>query len=321
MSKEDSVLLVGLGAIGSILYARLKNKGYSVICLTSERGYKIINKNGLYVKLLKSDMKRFTPEVYYDLPKKFIFNRCIICTKSYNNKTVSTYLEPYLEENATLLLMQNGLNIERPFLNLSKDFVINRAITSMGATRINTDHIYEKGKGETEIGHINHKQKEKTSYWVELCNNIDLKTTYSPNIERSIWLKTIINCVINPLGALTGLTNGEIFQHKSLEKLSEKIILEILKVVPDNLNISLLETKKRILTVIELTKENKCSMLQDIQRGNKTEIGYLNAEIVHLGKEQSKNLPINAALTDLIQKLEKNKLTAEIALLELKKIL
>ncbi|MFX1577776.1 MAG: ketopantoate reductase family protein, partial [Promethearchaeota archaeon] len=50
--------------------------------------------------------------------------------------------------------------------------------------------------------------------------------------------------------------------------------------------------------------ENRTSMLQDILRGRKTEIEFLNGKIVELGTRHKIPTPVNETLTQLIHFLE-----------------
>ncbi len=58
------------------------------------------------------------------------------------------------------------------------------------------------------------------------------------------------------------------------------------------------------------------SMLQDLKKGKKTEIDYLNGYVSKLGKELGIKTPINDEMTSLIKKIELNYLTPDISLLK-----
>ncbi|MCK5304169.1 MAG: hypothetical protein KAJ72_02895, partial [Candidatus Heimdallarchaeota archaeon] len=55
MSSKNTILIAGLGAIGSILFSRLERKNANIVCLTSNRGTKEIRKKGLVVQLFSDD--------------------------------------------------------------------------------------------------------------------------------------------------------------------------------------------------------------------------------------------------------------------------
>ena len=63
-------------------------------------------------------------------------------------------------------------------------------------------------------------------------------------------------------------------------------------------------SREFILNIIEKTRNNKCSMLQDIERGRRTEIDFMNGFIVRESSRYGLKTPINAAITELIRYLE-----------------
>ncbi|OPZ59691.1 MAG: 2-dehydropantoate 2-reductase [Deltaproteobacteria bacterium ADurb.Bin510] len=62
----------------------------------------------------------------------------------------------------------------------------------------------------------------------------------------------------------------------------------------------------RQLLEVELppTRAHRASMLQDLERGRRTEIDSLNGAIVRYGAELGLSTPVNATITALIRALE-----------------
>ncbi|NIW12581.1 MAG: 2-dehydropantoate 2-reductase, partial [Candidatus Thorarchaeota archaeon] len=58
----------------------------------------------------------------------------------------------------------------------------------------------------------------------------------------------------------------------------------------------------------EMTAKNKNSMLQDIEKGKRTEIDFINGAILNLGKRNGIKTPLNKVLTHLVRGLEANRL-------------
>ena len=64
------------------------------------------------------------------------------------------------------------------------------------------------------------------------------------------------------------------------------------------------ESKEFITQVIQKTRDNKCSMLQDIERGRRTEIDFINGFIARESQARGLKAPVNTAITDLIRHIE-----------------
>ena len=60
---------------------------------------------------------------------------------------------------------------------------------------------------------------------------------------------------------------------------------------------------EQLRTVLEATRGNRCSMLQDIRSGRETEIDALNGEICRRGEMVGLQTPLNHALASIIEHL------------------
>ena len=58
-----------------------------------------------------------------------------------------------------------------------------------------------------------------------------------------------------------------------------------------------------INSIIEKTADNKCSMLQDIENNQMTEIDAINGEIVRIANREGIPVPYNKKITTEIKKL------------------
>lgn len=322
MKQDKSILLVGLGAIGSVLFSRLVRKGYKVICVTSLKSAKLIRRKGIRVKL-SSDVspQLHNCEVYTEIPEKYLFSICIVSTKSWLNEVLVEDLEKWLTPEASLILFQNGLNIEKPFLNLQNEWKITRIITSLAALRKEKNHAIEASIGDTFVGSINHKDESEIQQIIDLLSEIGLSVELSEDIQKHIWLKVITNSSIGPLSAITGLLNGDVLKDSFLNRIISSIIDEILQVAPEELLLKYEDAYNLVDRIVDQTADHKSSMLQDIENESQTEISTLNGEITKIAEEKGIDVPINAKLVELISKISKDNFPKELAVLELRSII
>ena len=71
------------------------------------------------------------------------------------------------------------------------------------------------------------------------------------------------------------------------------------------LNINRQTPIEKAFKVAKMTAKNKNSMLQDIEKGKRTEIDYINGALVKSGEKLGVSCPINTVLTALVKGLEK----------------
>ncbi|MCE7741958.1 MAG: 2-dehydropantoate 2-reductase [Candidatus Heimdallarchaeota archaeon] len=321
MKKDKTILLVGLGAIGSVIYRRLVLHDYKVVCLTNVKSSKFIRRKGLRVKLSTDEsLKLHNCEVYGELPEKHIFDRCIISTKSWVNEFLVEDLMKHLRTSASIMLLQNGLNIEDPFLNANNNWKIYRGLTSLAAYRNQVNEAYEASIGTTKIGPINNDETDLLDEWKDLLTEIGLSVIISENIQKDIWLKATVNCTIGPLAAITELKNGDILSDIFLNRIVNYVLHEIISVAPENSSISFEDAMKLLEEITTETSKHKASMLQDIQAERRTEIDVLNGQIIKLAESKGIEVPTNKKLVELVKKVSDKSVPKEQIILELRSL-
>jgi 2-dehydropantoate 2-reductase len=138
-----------------------------------------------------------------------------------------------------------------------------------------------------------------------LLKKSGLKTRLTVDIKKEEWTKLIVNCVINPLTAVLRVRNNEIDAPR-LKEIRHMIVEEC----------SLVAKAEGIHFEHGLENEIDCkikgytnysSMYQDIVKGNRTEISFLNAKILELGRKHGIRTPVNETLVGLIRFLEAKK--------------
>ncbi len=91
------------------------------------------------------------------------------------------------------------------------------------------------------------------------------------NINETRWAKWYANSIINPVAALSGLENDKLIE-AGLRPLIEKLSLEVSEIMPSEE--ALIQGRSVLEWLLEYSS-NKCSMLQDIEKGLPTEIDFL----------------------------------------------
>ncbi|KAK4232763.1 ketopantoate reductase PanE/ApbA C terminal-domain-containing protein [Achaetomium macrosporum] len=128
--------------------------------------------------------------------------------------------------------------------------------------------------------------------------------------------KLVVNSVINPLTAMYRCKNGEAFTRKEGQQLRDALVEEAGAVVR-----ALLATRDDVAVkadfwgdglrnyveqIAYLTRENKSSMLQDIEAGRKTEIDYINGYLVRQAKRLRLPCEHHERIVQQIKELEAN---------------
>ncbi len=91
------------------------------------------------------------------------------------------------------------------------------------------------------------------------------------DIDTFRWAKWYANSIINPIAALSGLANNRL-KGAGLRPLIDTLSLEVSQLLPTD---DALTEGNRILEWLLENSPNRCSMLQDREKGQKTEIEFL----------------------------------------------
>jgi 2-dehydropantoate 2-reductase len=144
--------------------------------------------------------------------------------------------------------------------------------------------------------------------------NKAVPTEISSDIRGAHWAKLLWN-LNTAVPAVTGLTFQELNPYPQIRALNVNLMKEGLEVIKiagiktsdlPGMPLSLMETMaKTPLPASFLGKLPMLgSILQSIKRGKRTEVDYLNGEIVNLGKNKGIPTPFNSLIVELVHQVE-----------------
>lgn len=254
------------------------------------------------------------------------YDICIIATKYQAMPALAKQILPYLKEDSLVVAMQNGICIDMLADVVGK----NRAVGCMigfGATMTAGGEVNMTSKGEFIIGMSEGYSSGKLEFLKKMLETV-LPTSITENIVGALYSKLIINSCINSLGAATGKTLGEVLKHLQARniflaiaregisvanKMGLKVppyngILEYKMLLISNAKIynSIVKTLFRLIGSLKYG-DVKVSMLQSLERGEKTEIDIFNGYIARMGKEVGVPTPVNDQITQMIKDIETGK--------------
>ena len=139
-----------------------------------------------------------------------------------------------------------------------------------------------------------------------LLTGAGIETSIVDDIRKEIWTKAMVNAAINPLATILRQKNGALRGDKGLLRMMEAVVEEgVLVAGARGIALSKKEVFSRTLEVVDQTSENRCSMLQDVERGRRTEVDRMNGAIVDMGKISGIETPLNQVHASLKHAIEK----------------
>ena len=175
-------------------------------------------------------------------------------------------------------------------------------VTGNGISKIKAGISEHRGLGFTYLGNLS---ESKSNLLQNISKNLKeegMDCRIVENIEEFVWLKTVINSAINPIATLAEVKNGKL-GNPELNDEVKKLCEESTKIAYSNSIKLPLDPWKEINKIIEKTADNKCSMLQDLENNQQTEIDAINGELIRIGKKLSINTIYNQQVFSEINKL------------------
>lgn len=290
------IVVLGAGAVGSLYGAKL-SKFYDVTLVARQKHADEINKNGL--KITGKENNTYKLKAITKIDKIEDDTLILLTTKVYDSKKAIEDIKNLIKKDTVILCLQNGLYSE----DIVKDVVGNKCLVLRG---ISNCGVFFLKAGSINYSTNDYNIIEKSRISDELVGALKksgLGCDVSENIKQEEWKKLIINCLINPISTLLRKENKAVAD-ENLNPLKKLIADECLKVAEkDGIKFDI-DFVKMVNEIIK-DSENISSMQQDILKGKKTEIDYLNGAVVELGKKYKIKCPVNDGLVRVIKGMEK----------------
>jgi len=299
------IAVMGAGAMGSLFGGLLAEAGEDVTLIDVWKEHvDALNARGLRITGISGD-RAIEVNSTTDPGKVGSVDLVIIFVKSYDTAEAARDALPMASDETVFLSLQNGLgNIDKTAEAAGKHRII-RGVTAQGSTMMGPGEIYHAGQGPTVIGELDETSTERVERIAKAFNHAGIHTEISSNIMGAIWSKVLVNVGINPITALTGLRNGELLDHQEIRQVMKRAVEEAMMVAQSlGIEMELDNPVEKVYKVAEATAANRSSMLQDVERGRKTEIDALNGAIVELGRRIGVDTPVNATLVAAVKGLE-----------------
>jgi 2-dehydropantoate 2-reductase len=299
------IVVLGSGAIGSLYGAFLSTiRSNEVILVGRNPHVEAIRSNGLTIKGIMGE-HNFKLKAVDDASEVTDADFILLTTKTYDAISAALSAKHLMKGSTYIMLIQNGLGTEELVADALGTTHVLRATTCMGALRKVPGEVIATGCGLTEIGSRYPENYGFVTQVTEMLRECGFDVRSSTNIEGVVWTKTLVNAGINPVGALTGFTNGEVYKNPKLRNLVIQLVKEAVKIV-EALGIELTteDPVRYTLGTAKATGNNINSMLQDLRAGKRTEIDSITGEIIRLGNELGIPTPSSEVVYALIKAIE-----------------
>jgi 2-dehydropantoate 2-reductase len=318
---EASVLVVGAGAIGGVTAAKMAGEVDRVAVLdANEEHVGRMRADGLFIDDLGEE-RRVRLEAYADpgaLDGPFDF--ALITLKAPHLEGALGPLRD-LGLVETFVSLGNGLVQERVAGIVGEGRLIWGTV-EWGATNLGPGHLAQTTRGPFIIGEPDGETRERTRLLADALGTVD-EARVTENIRGQVWSKLLVNSAFSGLGAISGLLYREVVADPDGREAALAVwregydvgvaqgleLEDVLGVPAESLVVRGPEDRERADEALEIAMRQagatKASMLQDLERGIKTEVDVINGGVVRKGREYGVDTPLNAHVVELMHAMER----------------
>jgi 2-dehydropantoate 2-reductase len=305
MGDKMKTVIMGAGAMGSLFGGLLTLSGEDIWLVDIwKENIDAMRSNGLKVED-RGKVQIIPVKATTDVASVGKADLILFFVKTYQTEKAVSDVLVLQKENTVFLTLQNGLGNEEAICKQVDRRKVILGVTGQGATFLGPGHIRHAGWGKTYVGELDEKITDRVTQIAQVFRKAGIETEVSSHIHDLVWEKLLVNVGINALAALTGLKNGQLLDYPETVRLMEALVSEAVEVTRRK-EIQIDENPmNRVKVVIEATRENRCSMGQDLDYKRRTEIDAINGAVVREAERLGISVPYNQMITDLIKVVEK----------------
>ena len=303
------IAIVGAGAIGAFLGAKLALAGEDVYLIARGPHLKAMQANGVRVRSPEGNFEAH-PTATHDYesigPVEYVF----LTVKAHSLTAIAPSLAPLLGADTAVVSAQNGIpwwyfmGQGGPFDGSSIESVdpggvIAHAIDSsrvIGCVVYPSTVIVEPGVIEHiegnrfSIGELDGTSSERCKRLAASLISAGLRAPIRGHIRHDMWIKLLGNVVFNPMSALTRATLVEMATPPESSDIVRAVMAEA-DAVAEGLGVRLPLTIDQRMDGARKVGAHRTSMLQDLEAGRPMELESVVGVVIELGQKLGLPMP------------------------------
>lgn len=344
MSKR--IAIVGAGAVGGYIGAHLARAGQRVTLIDPwPEHIETIRARGLEISGMTEE-EGFVVDVdtmhlteVQQLAKQDPIDIAFVSVKSYDTAWATMMIAPYLAPMGYVVSAQNCINEE----TIAGIVGWGKTVGCMVGNGFSVD-LYEAGRvrrtslrdqpvASIQVGEVHGRITPRLEEMFELMKTVD-GAVMTSNLWGVRWSKLCVNVMRNGVSASTGMGGNERDAHEIILRVVLRLggeavkigmalgyeLEAIVKIAPELLLAALEGDAEALAKAEEITiagstgasRSNlqRPSMAQDMAKGRRTEIDYMNGFVAAKAKEVGLSAPTNEALVAIVKQVERGELPA-----------
>ena len=308
MRTFQKIYVLGAGAVGCFFGGMLARAQHDVTLIARPDRAQSIHDLGLEMDCQSfHDVVKIKASSDLELLKDA--DLVLLSVKSPDTEKVIQEISDILPSHAVILSMQNGVaNTE-----IASSLIANPvypAVVYVAAGMSGARTMKHHGRGELLVGSLRTILPSDQDNLLGICalfESANIPCEIAAHIKRDMWLKFLVNCSYNGLSGIGQITYGEMANMPDIVRQIDRMTDEFIKIAGlEGVLITHAEGREANALIASTMVTQRSSTAQDLARGKKTEIDYLNGYIVKLAQKHGVEVPYNESVYALVKMLEKH---------------
>lgn len=329
------LVFMGAGAVGSYVGGLMAESGGDVTLIDPWPDHiNAIRANGLSIGGTQGEHHARPKALHLHEVQSLLHAQAdvvILSTKSYDTEWATTLMRDCLAPDGYVVSLQNGINEERIAAIVGWGRTVGCVVSGIGVMLMEAGRVVRTqspgGPGAVvfKVGEPHGRETARVHAMVDAFSQVD-SAKPTTNLWGERWSKLVVNSMGNPVSAVSGLNGRETATHPTARRIIARLAGEGVAVGEalgyaiepirgldaarwkaglggeglENLELAIAKAAERWTGDEALTSTH-----QDVVKGRRTEVDYMNGLIADKGREVGVPTPAHDAIVTVMKEIER----------------
>ena len=301
-TRPLKVAVMGAGAVGCYYGGMLARAGHDVTLIARPLHVAAIAQSGLRLQTAAFD-EQIRLAASSEASAVQGASLVLFCVKSLDTESAGAQILPHLAPDALVLCLQNGVDNADRLRSVLPQHAVAAAVVYVATEMAGPGHLRHHGRGELVMEPSNAAGLGGEAVARALAA-AGMPTQISDNVRGELWAKLILNCAYNAVSAITQLPYGKTVVGEGVRDVMRDVVAECQAVaMAEGVQVAG-DVDATIRKIFETMPTQFSSTAQDLARGKRSEIDFLNGLVVRRGDALGIATPANRVLWALVKLME-----------------